>query len=90
MGNSEVGHMTIGSGRVIMQDLPRIDQAITNQSIPHMPAFQKFVEDALKGIEVVHLLGLLSPGGVHSHQHHIFYFANILADLGLRVKIHLN
>ena len=88
MGNSEVGHMTIGSGRVIMQDLPRIDMAIEHQKIPLLAAFKSFSSQALKATKVVHLMGLLSPGGVHSHQDHLIYCAKILAAQGLEVKIH--
>lgn len=88
MGNSEVGHMTIGSGRVIMQDLPRIDMAIEHQKIPLLTGFKNFTAQALKATKVVHLMGLLSPGGVHSHQEHLLYCAKILAAQGLDVKIH--
>lgn len=88
MGNSEVGHMTIGSGRVIMQDLPRIDMAIEHQKIPLLAGFKNFVTQSLKATKVVHLMGLLSPGGVHSHQDHLIYFAKTLASQGLEVKIH--
>lgn len=88
MGNSEVGHMSIGSGRVIMQDLPLIDHAIVSDHIPTMSPFKEFVKGALSGTGVVHLMGLLSPGGVHSHQNHLFYMAKLLAGAGLYVKIH--
>lgn len=88
MGNSEVGHMTIGSGRVMMQDLPRIDTAITTGEIPSLSEFQAFVRKASAGTKRVHLMGLLSPGGVHSHQDHLLYFAKILADQGFYVYIH--
>lgn len=88
MGNSEVGHMTIGSGRVIMQDLPRIDQAIEKNIIPQLPAMEQFVCQVQEGNGVVHLLGLLSPGGVHAHQNHLIYFAQFLSGLGLTVFIH--
>lgn len=88
MGNSEVGHMTIGSGRVSMQDLPRIDMAIEHQKIPLLAAFKNFTAQALKSTKVVHLMGLLSPGGVHSHQDHLLYCAKTFAAQGLEVKIH--
>lgn len=88
MGNSEVGHMTIGSGRINMQDLPRVDQAIEQHTLETMPAFQKFVDEARLGTKVVHLLGLLSPGGIHSHQNHILALAKILTQQGFQVKIH--
>jgi len=88
MGNSEVGHMAIGAGRVILQDLPRIDQAIADGSLAkngHLLAFCKRVEKA-KG--AVHLMGLMSPGGVHSHQDQIAALANIMAARGLTVWVH--
>lgn len=88
MGNSEVGHMTIGSGRVVMQDLPRIDLAIEKEEIVSSPHFQSFIDQALRGTKVIHLMGLLSPGGVHSHQDHLVYFSKTLAELGFEVQIH--
>lgn len=88
MGNSEVGHMTIGSGRVMMQDLPRIDTAISTGEIPSLPNFQLFIGKASASTKNVHLIGLLSPGGVHSHQDHLLYFAKNLADQGFHVYIH--
>ncbi|MBW8308831.1 MAG: 2,3-bisphosphoglycerate-independent phosphoglycerate mutase [Candidatus Paracaedibacteraceae bacterium] len=88
MGNSEVGHTTIGSGRIVMQELPRIDRAIENNLIPEMPAWQNFIVKALEGSRVVHVMGLLSDGGVHSHQAHIIYLVKQLAEAGLSVKVH--
>ena len=72
MGNSEVGHMNIGAGRVVMQELPRIDKAMADRAIPGFPAFKEFVAKAKAGTGTVHLMGLLSPGGVHSHEAHLF------------------
>jgi 2,3-bisphosphoglycerate-independent phosphoglycerate mutase len=88
MGNSEVGHMTIGSGRVIMQELPRINQAIEQGVIPTIPQMKRFVTALKQRTNKVHLIGLLSPGGVHSHQGHILYFAKYLASQSLHVYIH--
>lgn len=88
MGNSEVGHMTIGSGRVVFQDLPRIDLAIRDNTIPDMPVFKNFIEKSSKN-KTIHLMGLLSPGGVHSHQEHMLYMANLLAEMGCKVSLHL-
>lgn len=88
MGNSEVGHMNIGAGRVVMQDLPRIDQAIAVGSIPSMPAYKTLVEKALAGTKVVHMLGLISPGGVHAHHAHMIAMANYFAACGLEVHVH--
>lgn len=88
MGNSEVGHTTIGSGRIIMQDLPRIDLCIKEESLPAIPQWQYFVGQTLGAKGVVHLIGLMSDGGVHSHQDHILYLAKLLASYGIKVKVH--
>ena len=87
MGNSEVGHMTIGSGRVLYQDLVRINQAIENNEIESSEAFKNFVSSL--GENVCHVLGMLSDGGVHSHEKHIVYFVELLLKLGVRVKCHI-
>ncbi len=88
MGNSEVGHMNIGSGRVLMQDLPRIDAAIAEGSLEKNPALLEFITKIKSGSGVCHLMGLLSPGGVHSHQSHMAALANMLLGAGIDVKIH--
>lgn len=88
MGNSEVGHMNIGSGRVLMQDLPRIDAAIADGSLAKNPRFLAFAEASKKTGGVCHIMGLVSPGGVHSHQDHIAAMARLLSAQGLKVKIH--
>src|SRR5580700_9615720 len=71
LGNSEVGHMNIGSGRVLMQELPRIDQAIANGALAKNPALTRFIAALKKSGGACHLMGLLSPGGVHCHQRHM-------------------
>ena len=78
MGNSEVGHMNLGAGRIVMQDLPRIDQAIADGSLAKNPALHGFIAALKKSGGTAHLLGLLSPGGVHSHQDHIVALAKAL------------
>src|SRR5579863_1932094 len=88
MGNSEVGHTNIGAGRVVVQDLPRIDAAIAEGKLAGMPALQDFIAKLKASRGTAHLLGLLSPGGVHSHQHQIATLATILADAGLPVAVH--
>src|SRR5690242_12971624 len=70
MGNSEVGHINIGAGRVVMQDLPRIGQAIATGEIAKSPALRGLIERLRKTGATCHLMGLVSPGGVHSHQDH--------------------
>jgi len=83
MGNSEVGHMNIGSGRVIMQELPKIDASIANGEL------EKKLNAALAAQKVVHLMGLLSDGGVHSHQSHIIALAKYLSKSAGTVYVHL-
>ena len=89
MGNSEVGHMNIGSGRVLMQDLPRIDAAIADGSLEKKPELQNFISKVKGKTGVVHVMGLFSDGGVHSHMNHIIEMAKIFAGNGLKVKLHL-
>lgn len=72
MGNSEVGHTNIGAGRVVYQDLPKITKAITDGSFFKNPAYGRAMDDAVKNGAALHILGLLSDGGVHSHITHIF------------------
>src|SRR5215472_5945269 len=79
MGNSEVGHTNIGAGRLVLPDLPRIDKAIAEGAVTEMPALRDFIGGLRKSGGTAHLLGLLSPGGVHSHQDQIAAFVHILA-----------
>src|SRR5581483_1327095 len=79
MGNSEVGHMNIGAGRVVAQDLPRIDVAIEDGSIARRPALLALIDKVKASKGAVHLMGLMSPGGVHSHQDHIAALVKILS-----------
>ena len=88
MGNSEVGHTNLGAGRLVLQDLPRIDAAIAADELAAMPALRAFIGKLRKSRGTAHLMGLLSPGGVHSHQHQIAVLARILADGGLPVAVH--
>jgi 2,3-bisphosphoglycerate-independent phosphoglycerate mutase len=88
MGNSEVGHMNLGAGRVVMQELPRIDQAVDDNSLAGNPALKDFIGTLAAGGGTAHLLGLLSPGGVHSHQRHIAALARIIAAAGVPVVVH--
>ena len=85
MGNSEVGHMTIGSGRVLYQDLVKISLALKDGSLKSNSA----LKDMFKKSSRVHIIGLLSDGGVHSHIEHIIGLAKISEDEGKRVFLHL-
>ena len=88
MGNSEVGHMNIGSGRVVLQDLPKIDNSISGGKLHGNAALKSFSDSLLKTNGSCHLVGLLSPGGVHSHQNHIIELAKILSKRSVKVQIH--
>jgi len=88
MGNSEVGHMNIGAGRVVAQDLPRIDVAIEDGSLARRPVLLTLIEKAKSAQRAVHVMGLLSPGGVHSHQDQIAALVRIISGAGVPVFVH--
>ncbi|MBC7432332.1 MAG: 2,3-bisphosphoglycerate-independent phosphoglycerate mutase [Rubritepida sp.] len=88
MGNSEVGHLNIGAGRVVMQDLPRIGNAVADGSLARAPALQQTAQALRAGGGTLHLMGLLSPGGVHAHQDHAVALARVFTDKGVPVAIH--
>ncbi|OKY26816.1 2,3-bisphosphoglycerate-independent phosphoglycerate mutase [Thalassotalea sp. PP2-459] len=71
MGNSEVGHVNLGAGRIVYQDFTRITKAIADDEFDQVPALVSAVDKAVANNKAVHLCGLLSPGGVHSHEDHI-------------------
>jgi 2,3-bisphosphoglycerate-independent phosphoglycerate mutase len=88
MGNSEVGHMNIGAGRIVMQDLPRIDKAIADGSLAKDAQLTAFISTLKQSRGTCHLMGLMSDGGVHAHQHHIAALAKIVSAAGVPVIIH--
>ncbi|CAO3373102.1 2,3-bisphosphoglycerate-independent phosphoglycerate mutase [Azospirillum argentinense] len=88
MGNSEVGHMNLGAGRVVRQDLVMIDHAIVEGELERNAALNDLAKTLLASGGRCHILGLLSPGGVHSHQDHIAALAGVLAHEGVPVEIH--
>ncbi|MDP4795383.1 MAG: 2,3-bisphosphoglycerate-independent phosphoglycerate mutase [Rhodospirillales bacterium] len=88
MGNSEVGHMNLGAGRVVMQELPKIDLAVRNDTLKNEPALKDFISALKKSGGTCHLLGLLSPGGVHSHQDHMVAIAKAITAEGIPVRVH--
>lgn len=89
MGNSEVGHMHIGAGRTIYQDFTRIDKAIETGDFDNNAPFLAAMDDCLQQDKALHILGLLSPGGVHSHERHIQALIKLAAKRGLK-KIYLH
>lgn len=84
MGNSEVGHMSLGSGRIIYQSITRIDKAIDDGDFINNSAYCAAIDNAIAANGAVHLLGLLSPGGVHSHENHIFAAAKLAQERGAK------
>jgi 2,3-bisphosphoglycerate-independent phosphoglycerate mutase len=88
MGNSEVGHLNIGAGRVVMQELPRIGDAIASGEIAKALALIGLIKKLKASGGTCHLLGLVSPGGVHSHQDHAAALAKILTEAGVPTLVH--
>jgi len=89
MGNSEVGHMNIGAGRVVFQDFTRISNAVEDGSFAHNPALVKAIEASRRFASSLHIMGLLSPGGVHSHEQHFLAMVRTAAALGApRICVH--
>lgn len=82
MGNSEVGHLNLGAGRVVHQDYTRISQDVASGAFTENPALVAAIDQAVHAGKAVHLLGLLSPGGVHSHESHIHAALIMAADRG--------
>jgi len=82
MGNSEVGHMNIGAGRVVYQDYTKIEHAIETGEFRKNPTLLKAIETSKKG--ALHILGLLSPGGVHSHESQIYELVDMAAEAGVK------
>ena len=89
MGNSEVGHTCIGSGRVVYQDLTRIHKAIEDQTFQSNPVLMQTINQVLKQKGALHIMGLASSGGVHSHEDHIIAMINLAISSGVE-KIYLH
>jgi len=90
MGNSEVGHLNIGAGRVVGQDLPRITNSIQRGEFFKNPVFLEAIEHAQKNNSSLHLMGMVSPGGVHSYDEHMYALLGMAAEHGLKkVFIHM-
>jgi 2,3-bisphosphoglycerate-independent phosphoglycerate mutase len=89
MGNSEVGHLNIGAGRIVKQTLQRITDAIADHEIDRAPALRALIERLRQSRGTCHLMGLVSPGGVHSHQDHAAALARLLAEAGVPTVVHV-
>jgi len=83
MGNSEVGHMNLGAGRIVYQDLAKINLAVENNTLKDEKVLQKAFEFAVNNGKKVHLLGLVSDGGVHSHINHLFGLIDVANTYGI-------
>ncbi|WP_105169220.1 2,3-bisphosphoglycerate-independent phosphoglycerate mutase [Pseudoalteromonas sp. T1lg23B] len=84
MGNSEVGHVNLGAGRIVYQDFTRITKAIDDGEFEHNPVLLESIDKAVAAGKAVHLMGLLSPGGVHSHEDHIVAGIKLAAQRGAK------
>ncbi len=89
MGNSEVGHVNLGAGRIVYQDFTRITKAIDDGEFSNNPALCSAIDNAANKSKAVHIFGLLSPGGVHSHEEHIFAMMEMAKSRGAS-KIYLH
>jgi 2,3-bisphosphoglycerate-independent phosphoglycerate mutase len=89
MGNSEVGHTNIGAGRVVFQILPKMTQEVANGKFFNNPAYIKAMDDAKANNKPLHIMGLMSTGGVHSHLNHVFAILDMAKQRGLeKVYVH--
>lgn len=90
MGNSEVGHMHIGAGRPVLQDLTYIHQAIQQDQFSKNPVFLQAIQETKTKQRTMHVMGLLSDGGVHSHENHLFAFLDLCQSLNCpKICLHL-
>src|SRR3989344_3163832 len=90
MGNSEVGHLNLGAGRIVGQDLPRITLSIEDRTFFKNPAFLEVIDHVQKNKSNLHLMGLISPGGVHSYDEHLYALLGLAGEYGMQnVYIHM-
>ena len=90
MGNSEVGHMNIGAGRIVDQDLIRLNKNLSNKGVKNNVDFTNSVKEAITNNKDFHIIGLLSNGGVHSHSNHLYYILDFLKEQKLKnIFIHV-
>ncbi|OQX61422.1 MAG: phosphoglycerate mutase (2,3-diphosphoglycerate-independent) [Anaerolineaceae bacterium 4572_5.1] len=89
MGNSEVGHLNIGAGRIVRQSISRINHAIETKELENMPLLVEELEKCRESGKTFHLVGLMGPGGVHSHTDHLLAFIDVCAAHGVVPALHL-
>ncbi|NLD26781.1 MAG: 2,3-bisphosphoglycerate-independent phosphoglycerate mutase, partial [Acholeplasmataceae bacterium] len=87
MGNSEVGHLNLGAGRIVYQSLTRVNIAVREKTLDKVPAINKAIDKAIANNSRLHIMGLLSDGGVHSHIEHILYLLEAAVKCGVRETI---
>ncbi|HEY8345057.1 MAG TPA: 2,3-bisphosphoglycerate-independent phosphoglycerate mutase [Bacillota bacterium] len=89
MGTSEVGHLNIGAGRIVYQSLVRISKDLESGAIKQNPVFKELLDYVVKEDKPLHFMGLVSPGGVHSHTDHLYEFMRLVKEAGVKeVYIH--
>ena len=89
MGNSEVGHLNIGAGRIVYQDLAKINKACAENTLNQMPNLQASFDHAKNHNQALHLMGLVSHGGIHSHSKHLFEVCRLAQKAGVKkVYVH--
>ncbi|MFQ5400389.1 MAG: 2,3-bisphosphoglycerate-independent phosphoglycerate mutase, partial [Anaerolineae bacterium] len=89
MGNSEVGHLNLGAGRIVYQDLTRINLAIRDGSFAQTPALAEAVAAVKEKGSKLHIIGLFGPGGVHSHSDHLFALCDMANEAGIEPILHI-
>ena len=89
MGNSEVGHLNLGAGRIVYQDISRIANAIADGSLAHNSLLQSALSDLKESGKRLHLIGLLGNGGVHSHSDHLYALLDIARQNDIDPLLHL-
>ena len=89
VGNSEVGHMNLGAGRKVQMDLPKINDAFSNNFFENDQKVNSRIKQIKKKGGDIHIIGLCSDGGVHSHENHIFQLIKFLNKLNLKVHFHM-
>src|SRR5690606_1134005 len=84
MGTSEVGHLNMGAGRIVYQSLVRISKALKNGEVKQNPVFSELIQYLVDNEKPLHFMGLVSPGGVHSHTEHLYAFIRLAVEMGVK------